>query len=62
MGIINAFAVIDPVIEPGDTTLIDEPDVSTNDELFVNPITESVIVVGPLKLAVELTENDPVII
>ena len=62
VGIINVFATTDPVIEPGDTTLIDEPEVSTNDELFVNPIMESVIVVGPLKLAVELTENDPVTI
>jgi hypothetical protein len=62
VGIINAFAITDPVIEPGDTTLIDDPDVSTNDELLVNPMKESVIVVGPLKLAVELTESEPVII
>ena len=62
MGIINAFAITDPVIEPGDTTLIEDPEVRTKEELLVSPITESFIVVGPLKLAVDVTTNDPVIV
>ena len=49
-------------MEPGDTTFIDDPEVNINDELFVNNNDTSFAVALPLKLAVDVTVNAPLII
>ena len=57
-----SVARIDPVTYPGAYTCTSDPDVNTNDELVESNNVASFALTGPLKLAVEETNNEPVIV